>query len=184
MALNGDFCTYRKDGVIIRQGQLFRNSPSERQSLIVDMKGDLHIVPERQMTSDGWLERGIIQAFSFGPALVVDGQTKEMPSDYIYGRWKLTEPRSAIGQLGELHYLLAVVDGREPGYSEGINFTGLAELMASKGCKIAYNMDGGQSSTLFFNNKVINKVSNGGERTVSDVLFFATADTDVRRNPR
>ena len=46
--------------------------------------------------------------------------------------------------------------------------------MADKNCLVAYNLDGGQSTTMVFNNQLYNVVSDGGERNLSDILYFAT----------
>jgi exopolysaccharide biosynthesis protein len=67
-----------------------------------------------------------------------------------------------------------VVDGRSPGYSAGVTMTGLAEIMQGLGATTAYNLDGGGSSTMYFNGEVINNpLGKGHERGVSDILYIA-----------
>ena len=59
--------------------------------------------------------------------------------------------------------------------SPGISVANLGKIMADKNCYVAYNLDGGQSSVLYFHDKIFNVVADGGERTMSDILYFATA---------
>ena len=69
--------------------------------------------------------------------------------------------------------LLLVVDGRQPGYSTGMSLTALAELLLEFGAADAINLDGGGSSTMFLDGKVVNKPSDAaGERPVSDVILI------------
>lgn len=58
-------------------------------------------------------------------------------------------PRTAIGINKNVRWLtFMVVDGRQPGYSEGVTFPELAELLISYGVHTGVNMDGGGSSTM------------------------------------
>ena len=63
-----------------------------------------------------------------------------------------SNPRTAIGVIGELHYLFVVADGRTS-ESEGLSLYELAQIMQKYGCITAYNLDGGGSSTLYFRDK-------------------------------
>ena len=83
-----------------------------------------------------------------------------------------SNPRTAIGQVSALHYIMVVSDGRTDA-SEGLTLLELAQVMRQYGCVIAYNLDGGGSSTLWFNGKVINNPTDGrkaSERSVSDIV--------------
>ncbi len=71
--------------------------------------------------------------------------------------------------------MFVVVDGRQSGYSEGVTLTELADIMVDLGATTAYNLDGGGSSTMYFDGEVINSPSNGGERATSDILYIADA---------
>ena len=86
-----------------------------------------------------------------------------------------SNPRTAIGIIDENHYIIVVSDGRTS-ESEGLSLYQLAEIMKSYGAKTAYNLDGGGSSTLYFNGQVINKPTTGGnkilERAVSDIVYI------------
>ena len=86
-----------------------------------------------------------------------------------------SNPRTAIGMVEPLHYILVVSDGRTD-ESEGLTLDELAEVMADYGCTQAYNLDGGGSSTMVFNGTVINNPTSSGrsekERSVSDIVYF------------
>ena len=65
-------------------------------------------------------------------------------------------------------------DGRTD-ESEGLSLLELAELFAERGCTVAYNLDGGGSSTMWFNGRIVNIPTDGrsyGERKVSDIVYF------------
>lgn len=60
-------------------------------------------------------------------------------------------PRTGIGVDSEgKRLILAVIDGRQPGVSEGATVAELAQLMKAFGASDALNLDGGGSSTLVF----------------------------------
>jgi hypothetical protein len=82
-------------------------------------------------------------------------------------------PRTAIAKLKDGKILLVVVDGRQPGYSTGMALTSLAELLLEFGAVDAMNLDGGGSSTMVLEGKLVNKPSDAaGERAVSDALLI------------
>lgn len=78
-----------------------------------------------------------------------------------------------MGVIDENHLVFVVVDGRDDGYSRGVTMTELAKIMQGLGAETAYNLDGGGSSTMVFNDEVLNQPSNGGERGTSDILYVA-----------
>lgn len=82
-------------------------------------------------------------------------------------------PRTAVGLRADSVWVVAVVDGRQPGKSVGMTLSEMADLMHSLGCQDALNLDGGGSSTFFFQGKVLNSPSDfGNERPVSDAILF------------
>lgn len=67
-----------------------------------------------------------------------------------------------------------VVDGRSRGYSRGMTLNEFADLFVELGASEAYNLDGGGSSTMYFNGRVVNQPSGKEkERGVSDILYVA-----------
>ncbi len=120
------------------------------------------------------MEMGAVQVLSFGPGLVEDGQISVTEDDEV-GKAKTSNPRTAIGIISEGHYVFVVSDGRT-NESEGLSLYELAEFMCKLGVKTAYNLDGGGSSTMYFNGEIINNPTTSGnktkERSVSDIVYI------------
>jgi len=112
-------------------------------------------------------------AMSAGPRLVknssvfVTSKEEKFPSDITNGR----APRTAVGLTKDGHVLLLVVDGRQQS-SIGMTLLELALYMQEWGAVDAMNLDGGGSSEMFVNGKIVNKPSDGRERSVGDALII------------
>ncbi len=177
VAMNGDYYNNREGGYIARQGETFRKKPSKNLDvLVIDSKGDFHILvqsnPEKLTALIKDEENPIIQSFTFGPALMVDGVVQPLPESYPFNI-RRPEPRAAIGQIGPLEYVMVVVDGRTDD-SPGVTVDTLANFMAELGCIQAFNLDGGNSATMIFNNAYYSRKTDNSERSVSDIIYFAT----------
>ena len=71
------------------------------------------------------------------------------------------------------HYLLVVVDGRASGYSRGVTMSEFAEMFAGLGAQVAYNLDGGGSSTMVYRDALVNNpLGKGRERGTSDIIWL------------
>ena len=108
---------------------------------------------------------GIRDAVSFGPVLVDKG-VKADPSGLESG----IGSRTAIGQREDGAIVMVAIDGRQ-GYSIGVTFEDCINIMADKfGCVNAANMDGGNSTCMYFNGEAVNRSSNqaGGTRNLPD----------------
>jgi Exopolysaccharide biosynthesis protein related to N-acetylglucosamine-1-phosphodiester alpha-N-acetylglucosaminidase len=177
VAMSGDYYANRDRGYIVRQGVTYRKTPFKTlDMLIIDDLGDFHILVKSNAAElKAFLEsdRTIVNALNFGPALVIDGVAQEIPSNYEFNP-RGTEPRAAIGQLDTLTYMMVVVDGRTDD-NKGLRMSELADFMARMGCTQAFNLDGGNTATLVFNNQLYCDKSNSGERSVSDIIYFASA---------
>ena len=132
------------------------------------------IITEGETSADTLVREGAWQVLTFGPALINGGQVTVSSSDEV-GRAMTSNPRTAIGQISEGHYLLVVSDGRTK-ESAGLSLRQLAELMQSLGAQVAYNLDGGGSSTMVFQGRVVNNPTTNGrsirERSVSDIVYI------------
>lgn len=176
-AINGDFYGFRDTGYVIRGGQLYRDTASstaQTEDLVIDSDGNFSIINESEVTAQQLLEQGAVQVFSFGPALVEDGQVVVSTGEEV-DQAMTSNPRTAIGQISALHYLVIVSDGRTS-ESAGLTLYQLATLFAQRGCTVAYNLDGGGSSTMVFNGNVVNNPTSGRsitERAVSDIVYIA-----------
>jgi len=176
LAINGDFATFNNGGIIIRNGTLYRSNKSTRQLLTIGSNGDFHALvnpPEdSKNAAQRFMEQGVWQTCVFGPLLVENGQPVEMPKKFFI-KPTAHEPRTAIAQIGPLHYLIIIADGRQGGYSRGITLEELRDLFILYGVKTAFNLDGGGSTTLYFDGKVLNRPANGNARRVPDIFFVA-----------
>ena len=178
LAINADFCRYHRNGVIIRNGEVLRRQNiTKHHLLIVDQNGDLSAQTDRTgkqgLVANKLEQANTWQTFEFGPVLVQNGEAVTLPNSfYVNCHDGYYEPRTAIGQLGPLHYIVIVVDGRREGYSTGASIPQLQQLFLDEGAEFAFNLDGGGSTTLYFRGEVINMPSGGKERSVSDIIMF------------
>lgn len=172
-AVNGDFYGFRESGYVLRNGVVYRESQNDSEVLVIGADGAFSIASDAEKTLESLAEEGAWQVFSFGPALLSNGElcvTEE--SDVAKSR--TSNPRTAIGEVEPLHYIFIVADGRTE-VSEGLSLLELAREFQIRGCKTAYNLDGGGSSTMYFNGSVVNVPTDGkseGERKVSDIVYL------------
>ena len=176
LAINGDFYGARDSGYVIRNGQLLRNSirSYDQEDLVIYKDGSIEIIKEGDISAEELLENGAVQVFSFGPALIEDSGIAVDSSDEV-GRAMASNPRTAIGIIDENNYVFVVSDGRTY-ESEGLTLKELAEFMQELNVKTAYNLDGGGSSTMYFNGQIVNNPTTNGrsieERSVSDIVYL------------
>ena len=179
LAINSDDYGTHNFGTIIRNGELIRNTTTTRNMLIVDHDGNMSVISNRKgeqpkVLSQKLLAENAWQTFEFGPELVRDGQAVAFNSafDVISTRSTRREPRTAIGQIDALHYIIIIADGRQDGYSIGMTLPELQQLFVKYGAQTAMNLDGGGSTELWFQGEIINSPAGGEERYVSDIIFF------------
>ena len=185
LAINGDFTIrFTKDEefrYVYRQGQLYRDVVEPYLDLLlIDEDGDFHILTDadRPAEIDKTVIDGkkVINAFQFGPALVVDGEKvpDERLLDYKYSPMNALPDRRAqrmcIAQTGDLSYMVLCC-------RQGLPLTALRDLVLSiSPCRVAYTLDGGNSAQLVFMGTKINNVKKGGEiRRITDIIYFASA---------
>lgn len=175
LAINGDYYGAQEKGYVLRNGTLYRSEAEEGQEdLVIYEDGSFEIISEETITAEELLEQGAQELLSFGPALIENGTIAVTEEDEV-GKAMASNPRTAIGILDDLHYVFVVSDGRTE-ESEGLSLLELAEFMDGLGVKTAYNLDGGGSSTMYFNGEVINTPTTNGrsikERSVSDIVYI------------
>ena len=181
-AINGDYYGFRASGYVMRNGFLYRSESNTNypygEDLVIWKDGSFEITEEGAFTAEELEEQGAYQIFSFGPALVNHGEIKVVEDEEVE-RAQITNPRTAIGIVEPLHYIMVVSDGRTE-ESIGLSLYELGELMQRLGCDCAYNLDGGGSSTMWFNGEVLNKPTTYGdviaERPISDIIYIGYPD--------
>lgn len=146
----------------------------EGKYLLGEQVGDEEQVDFIGMTKNGSLiagrynkrelrELGAVEGLTFGPPIIVNGEKMIKSGD---GGWGIS-PRSAIGQKRDGTILFLVIDGRQPGYSIGATLADMQNILYEQGAYTAANLDGGSSTTLYYNGKVINKPADLlGERMI------------------
>lgn len=175
LAINGDYYGSQERGYVLRNGVLYRNiAENGQEDLVIYEDGSFDIITETEISAEELLANGAVQILSFGPALVEDGSISVSVNDEV-GKAKSSNPRTAIGIIDDLHYVFVVSDGRT-NESEGLSLYELAQFMESLGVSTAYNLDGGGSSTIYYNGQVINNPTTNGnsikERKVSDIVYI------------
>ena len=174
LAINGDNYGSREKGYVIRNGVLYRDTAAKGQEdLVIYADGRFEIIKESEVTAQELLESGAVHVFSFGPGLIENGNITVDANDEV-DRAKASNPRTAIGILGENHYVFVVSDGRS-GESEGLNLLELAQFLQRLGVREAYNLDGGGSSTMVFLGEILNNPTSGHgnhERAVTDIVYI------------
>ncbi|SHE84578.1 phosphodiester glycosidase family protein [Clostridium fallax] len=110
----------------------------------------------------------VTEAISFGPPLVVNGKPTIKTGD---GGWGIA-PRTVIGQRKDGSMLFLVIDGRQILNSIGATLKEAQDVMLQYGAVNAVNLDGGKSTTMYFEGEVINNPSDHlGERAVPSVVM-------------
>ncbi len=185
LAVNGDFLS----GLVIRNGVLYRKanlrptptpdpisgyvpltdgaSRPERATCVLYFDGRMVTEEYDTFRTKTAMENGAWQGWQFGPTLVRGG--KAAGDVKPQGR----NPRCILGYYEPGHYCLVMIDGRQKGYSIGMNFKEMINLSLSLGLTEAYNLDGGGSAIMVFNGEIINQPSGKGEaRNLSDMVVI------------
>lgn len=154
-------------GIVMSGGEVVHNDLGEgnkTELLAIDKQGVMIV---GKYSIDDLKERKIQEALSFGPTLVVNGKMTPMSGD---GGWGIA-PRTAIGQRQDGAIILLVIDGRGVG-SLGATLKETQEIMYQLGAVNAMNLDGGKSTTLYYDGEVRNTPSNSmGERAIPTAII-------------
>ena len=191
LAINGDFFTMDPYGVAVRNFHTYRTRPTGEDILFIDKNGDFSVLENirktdivRQFIQEAENNgKPIMHAFTFGPALVKDGESI-IPDDNKYNYFNTASQkqtqRLSFSQLGPLEYLVVATDGPENKDCKGLKMSEIAALTAKigktlseNGCIISYNLDGGSSSTVVMNGQKVN-APGSKIRYIADIIYFAT----------
>ena len=178
IAINGDFYANRQIGLSVYQRQICRNNGSVLDVCFFNTAGDMLMKHAGELITNEEIEQyikdnDVLFGISFGPILVENGELQTIYS-YPVGEIDSFYSRAAIAQKGERHYLLMTI-GQEGVYERRCQVNKAAELIWSKGVDSAYALDGGQTATMVMQGTTVNRVDWDSERTMSDIIYFATA---------
>ncbi len=181
VATSGDFYANRPAlGIMVHEGNIYRTvEDSYTETCYIDYNGDLIFSHMKELknteNAEAFIdEHNINFSLAFGPILVENYEVRELPNVYSVGEIGEEYARSALCQMDELHYLVAVANW-EGNYPDDPTVAQFQKVIATTGCKMAYCLDGGQTATIVMNDKLINRPAKGEQRRISDIIYFATA---------
>lgn len=181
VASSGDFYGYRQAGTLVYDGVVRRVDNGLVDTCYIDKNGDLLFSSrfdqlDKAQSQEFVDQHEILFSLAFGPVLI-DNSRVITPDSYAVGEINDHYPRSALCQLGKLHYLLAVVNGEED-QPEVPTIHRFAQNLLDRGVTKAYALDGGQTAVIAMDGQLINAVLYGQQRRISDIIYFATAIPD------
>jgi exopolysaccharide biosynthesis protein len=140
-------------GIIIENGEIkYVDNSISKFSIIGFNRSNVLVVG--WYTLDQIKNLDLRDAVAFRPLLIVNGKPTTMYGD---GGWG-TAPRTAIGQKEDGTVIMIVIDGRQV-HSLGATMKQLQEIMLENGAVNAANLDGGSSTVMYFNGKIVNSPS-------------------------
>ena len=168
LAVSGDYFGIRQRGIVIRNGEIYRKTKAH-QICVLYYDGTMETYGFSEFDVEKAIAGGAWQAWDFGPALLDrDGKAISEFDTGIAGE----NPRVAIGYYEPGHYCLVAVDGRQS-HSRGMTLVELSALFEKLGCTRAYNLDGGHSAVMVYENKLFSSPSKGEGRDISDIIYLA-----------
>jgi len=155
-------------GVIMSNGNIvydgIKNENEKRQVVAITKSGKLLV---GSYSIKKMKDIGVNEAVSFGPAMIVNGQKTITKGN---GGWGIA-PRTAIAQRKDGAIILLVIDGRQVN-SLGATLREVQDLLYNYGAYNATNLDGGSSSTMFYDDEIINNPCDSlGERSVPSIIY-------------
>ena len=180
LAVGGDFYNHARNcGICVYQRQIYRFDPTTCDDCYITTNGDMLFSYRGQFSDVSEAQKfvednDVLFSVCFGPVLIDNG-VDVTPSAYIWGEINDTYARSALGMLGEHHYLTMNLNCELPGHWYLATLRDAAKAMIKRGCINAYTLDGGQTATTAINGQLINPVQFGWQKQISDIIYFCTA---------
>ena len=192
LLINADFLTARSWGLYVRGGRTIRDKGTEGVDLcLIGKSGKMRVC-----SGDGFNKKSALKdsdlyhIFSFGPSLLNDdGSPRDKDGEFHitdkYSKWNNYEssvgfpvpnPRTAIGQAEDGHFIFVTVDGRMKGYSRGATFPEMSHILWEEGAAVAYNLDGGGSEIMVFKGEELTRqYSEESKRIPSDYICITSS---------
>ncbi len=176
LSINGDYANLQETGLLVRNGEFYMDEKTLCDICVLYRDGIMETYSPEEYEVEEVLERLPWQIWKFGPALL-DGEGHPRESFNTTGPISGTNPRTGIGYYEPGHYCFVVVDGRQADYSEGMTMERFARLFEELGCKAAYNLDGGRSSVMFFQQERVSHPFLDG-RSAGDILLIREVEPE------
>ena len=159
------------EGIVISRGELRCGSPGSTYGVYGFNEDNILICGK--MSAAYAQSIGIRDAVTFGPALIVNGKSAQCS-----GVGGGLNPRTAIGQRPDGAVLLLVIEGRKTS-SLGASMADLIDVMLEYGAVNAANLDGGMSSSMFYNGeKIVDNCTVRDTRSIPTAFIVLPADHD------
>ena len=154
-------------GLVIQNGKIIHGAGGGRSSIVgLDKDGNLVTA---KLTGQEALNRGVVDAITFGPTFIEDGRVVYTSADA--GTLNMLNPRTAMGQQEDGTMLLLVVDGRGP-TSFGAQYEDIIKIFQDYKAVNAGNLDGGNSSVMIYDGSYANyPVSMYNSRNLPSVVL-------------
>ena len=137
--------------------------------------------------SEKW--KDVEQAITGGPLLVKDGEIthESIVAENFNSKLLAPTSRTAIGVSKDNELIFVVADGKQSsGYVTGATFDEMAAIMKEAGAVGAIGLDGGHTSTMYVNGKVVNDPLMKYEGRVSNavVVTYDGWETPIALRPQ
>ena len=176
IAITGDNMIHsdeKNKAVILRAGRQYLDN-RDGTTMVLSPDGMSMFICYGQLTrAQELLDMGVMNTYSFGPALIVDGELNAEANAHYLSK---LNPRVGVGLVEDGHFVIIVVEGRVSTYSYGVRLGEFAEMFMEEGCKQAYNLDGGASSCLLFMGEYINRRMPNQYRDIPDLLMWGYSE--------
>ena len=180
VGVNGSAFSYSSgkpgfDAVMIKNGTIYNKALGTSYSLMAVKWDGTMYTPQQGLSAKQLVTAGVKDTYNFGPVLLQDGKIVPLniqgsPDNFSLVTYK--DPRTAVGMVKQGEYVLLVADGRGSNGSQGLRHAEMISIFKSFGCTYAYNLDGGGSSAMCFDGRILNRPSDGSERACGDFLLF------------
>ena len=172
LAINGDNCCYKKEGLIIRGSRLFSYVRTEGDILMFSHDGTMRIVNGSELDTEekvsGLIEEGITDSFCGGTAIMLDGIPAEKTDD-----WQTRMAYTCIATKGRGHYFV-VVSNSNSTHSSGMTKEELVKVLDGAGCTDAYILESGTECVFIYKDEIKNNLcGRKNPREISDIIYFA-----------
>ena len=168
IGLSGDNFAFH-DGIVVRNGvEWERILPVYGDICVLYYDGTMETYSQKIKSAqvDEIYAKEPYQIWTFGPQLLEDGQ---VPSSFANSK---ANPLSAIGYYEPGHYCFILVDGRQKDYSWGMTHAQLAQVFYDLGCKVAFNLDGGDTAVMTYMGEWRSQPEASSPRDTSDILYI------------
>lgn len=178
VASSGDYYGYRSIGIVVNDGHVYRGRGHYLDTCYIDDQGDLLFTYAGEITDEQAAQTYVDQhnirfSLCFGPVMVRDGEAC-VPPDYNSGEINSPYARAALCQWDKLHYVVVTANNEPPCYKLP-RVSEFGKNLQAMGIPTVYALDGGQTAAIAMDGQLINTVSYGSQREISDIFYFATA---------